>query len=50
MKDIRDDWFFSQHYTEDEMNKLWEYIVEGGTEVHVKQTGLQAGQVFVDGS
>lgn len=36
MKDIRDNWFFKQHYTHDEINLLWKWISEGGSDVEVK--------------
>jgi len=37
MKDFRNEWFFNQHYSTEEINQLWKWVEEGGTEVDVKE-------------
>lgn len=37
MKDFRDDWFFNQHYSKDELNKLWNWVEKSNNHVNVKE-------------
>lgn len=36
MNDIREDWFFNQHYSKDELNQLWEWSQKSGEIVDIK--------------
>ena len=44
MKDIREDWFYNQHYSKEELEKLWGWIQKSGNKVEVKKhNGLWSG-------
>jgi len=36
MKDFRDEWFFNEWYTKDELNQLWEWCEKSGGIVDIK--------------
>ena len=37
MKDFRNEWFFNQHYSKEELNQLWEWVQKGGEHIEVKK-------------
>jgi len=37
MKDFRNEWFFNQHYSKEELEQLWAWVEEGGSDVDVKE-------------
>ena len=37
MKDFRNDWFFNQHYSKEELTQLWKWVEEGGDALDVKK-------------
>lgn len=37
MKDIRNDWFFNQHYSKEELETLWAWMLKSGNKVNVKE-------------
>lgn len=37
MKDFRNEWFFNQWYSKDELEQLWNWVQVGGDGVNVKQ-------------
>ncbi len=49
MQDVRNNWFFQQHYTKEELNTLWKWIEEGGDRVEVKEDkGVWSGYHVLD--
>jgi hypothetical protein len=36
MEDFREDWFFKQWYTKDELHQLWEWCEKSGNYVNIK--------------
>jgi chemotaxis receptor (MCP) glutamine deamidase CheD len=49
MNDIRDNWFFKQHYTREELETLWEWIKEAGNNVNVlEHKGVWSGFHILD--
>jgi len=37
MKDFRNDWFFNQWYSKEELEKLWNWVEKSGNKVEVKE-------------
>ena len=37
MKDFRDEWFFNEWYTKDELNQLWEWCEKSGNFFTIKE-------------
>ena len=37
MQDFRNEWFFNQHYSKEELEQLWAWVQEGGSDVDVKE-------------
>ena len=37
MKDFRNEWFFNQHYSKEELYQLWEWVQKGGEHIEVKK-------------
>ena len=37
MKDFRDEWFFKEWYSPEELETLWNWVIEGGDIVEVKE-------------
>lgn len=37
MKDFRKEWFYNQHFSQEELEQLYEWCQKGGYEVDIKQ-------------
>lgn len=44
MKDFRNEWFFKQHYTTEELEQLWSWVEQGGDSVDIKLNAITTKQ------